>query len=262
MKASIKHILAAALLAEGVEDTGCAKLNKIQAVTADLGSTSFDCEDGVAHVQIPGPEAAQQFMDFLDNEDCVDGYDVTHSGDGEEEDVMKLPEETVFGFTLYLGEDYVTYGPEEVDAVEESVGRYFAVGANPRGPFASLAEAVAAKTLDEAVAFGRLLPDGSFQELAEATVLDENGMTLTEAVKKIQVNFKGAKRIKMQCPAGFKFSATDNACVKIAGEELAKRRKASVKAVVSRKAGGAALKARAAVRTKKAMNFRKAMGLK
>lgn len=262
MKASIKHILAAALLVEGVEDTGCVKLNKIKAVAADLGSTSFDCEDGVAHIQLAGPEAAQQFIDFLDAEDCVEGYDVTHSGDGDEEDIMKLPEETVFGFTLYLGEDHVSYSPEEVEPVEESVGAYYSIGQVPRGPFASLTEAIASKTLDETVAYGRLLFDGSFQPLAEATMVDDDGVTMTEAVKKIQVNFKGVKRIKMQCPAGFKFSTSDNACVKIAGEELAKRRKASVKAVVSRKAGGAALKARAAVRTKKAMNFRKAMGLK
>lgn len=49
--------------------------------------------------------------------------------------------------------------------------------------------------------------------------------------------------------------------MKIAGDELAKKRKASIKAAKSRKAGGKALANRAKVRTKKAMNFRKAAGL-
>lgn len=258
----VKNILAAVFLAEGMVDTGCTKLNKLQSIAMDLGSSDFDFSEGVGHVQITGPEAAQQFMDALDAESCVEGYDVTHSGDEGVEDILTLPEDTSFAFTFYLDEDTVKYDPEEVESVSESTGAFYVLGATNKGPYADAGLAAAAKTLDEQVAFGRLAADGAFEQLGEAVAMDEHGMVLSEAVKKIQVNFKGAKRIKMQCPGGFKYSATDNACVKIAGDELAKRRKASVRAVVSRKAGGAALKTRAAIRTKKAMNFRKAMGLK
>ena len=84
---------------------------------------------------------------------------------------------------------------------------------------------------------------------------------LEEVKKRMQLNFTGKKRIKMQCAKGFKYDAGAKSCVKIGGDELAAKRKATIKALISRKAGGAALKNRANIRTKKAMKFRKAMGL-
>lgn len=267
MKSIFATIINAAILAEGMEDSGCLKLNKVQAFALDLGATEFDFEEGVGHISIAGPEAAQQLMDFLDSEDCIEGYDLTHSGkSSEDEDILSLPEETAFAFTFYLDGDVVTYDGEEVDAVDEATfGHYVltAAGEIAAGPFAAsaLSEARAKYDGSHTVSYGRVL-DEMFDPLVEAIAFDENGAQLDEIAKKIQVNHKGAKRIKMQCPAGFKFSTTEKACMKIGGDELAKRRKASVRAVVSRKAGGAALQNRANIRTKKAMKFRSAMGLK
>lgn len=196
----------------------------------ELGGGAFDKEEGACYVEITGPENAQQFIDYLDGEDCVDAYDVTVSGDdvGDTE-ILALPEETVFGFAIYLDGDEVTY--EGVDMDDES------------------------EMPEE---------DDKLEESARPRPVDEHGtvMSLDEVKKRMQVNFSGKKRIKMQCAKGFKYDATAKTCVKIAGEELASRRKANIKALVSRKAGGAALKNRAAIRTKKAMKFRNAMGLK
>ena len=105
-----KATIAAMFLAEGMTDAGCEHLNKIQALALELGGKGFDKEDGACYVEISGPENAQQFIDFLDGEDCVEAYDVTVDGDDvEDKDILDLPEETVFGFSIYLDGDEVTY---------------------------------------------------------------------------------------------------------------------------------------------------------
>ena len=222
MKAAVKSVF----LAEGEGDTGCDNLNMIRTMAGDVGATDFDFEDGVCTLTVQGPENAAELIEALEDEDCVEAYDVTHDGESDVEDILELPEDTKFGFVIYLEEDEVTYTAEtvDVDTLDESVG---ATGVKPY----------------------------AFDYFGVATTLDE-------VKKKMKVNFRGQKRIKMQCAPGFKYNATTKSCEKIGGEALAKHRKASIRALVTRKAGGASLKKRAALRTKKAMNFRKAMGLK
>ena len=298
-----KATIAAMLLTEGVSDTGCENLNKIQATALELGGTNFDKEEGACYVEIAGPENAQQFIDYLDGEDCVEAYDVTVSGDAlpEDADILDLPEETVFGFAIYLDGDEVTYEGAEMDdeeldeavsvdvqgvpAIEAKKAEFkkwvaFLKSENPAAYKIFISDsddvakayvqsskdkdvgssAISAYTYDTGLyegadpAFSRIAPD-FVSEFGETISLDE-------VKKRIQVSFTGKKRVKMQCAKGFKYDATAKTCVKIGGDELATRRKASIKALVSRKAGGAALKNRAAIRTKKAMKFRSALGLK
>ena len=237
-KHHIAATIASVLLTEGLEDTGCSKLNKFQAMALDLGGENFSAEDGVAYVEIKGPEAAQQFMDVLDADDCIEGYDVLIDGDESSDEIDNLlafPEETLFGFSFFLTEDDAMYDGTEVD----------------------VAEIAEAKCVKESEGEG----DDKKEVEIEPKATDEEGVELDEIAKKITMNYRGVKKIKMKCPKGFKYSPAEHSCVKIAGDELAKKRKASIKATMSRKAGGKALAARAAVRTKKAMNFRKAAGL-
>jgi hypothetical protein len=306
----IAATIAAAFLAEGMADAGCSKLNKLQALAADVGGTGFAFEEGACSVEIKGPEAAQQYLTALDGEECVEGYDVTHDGEEtDEEDILTLPVDTVFNITAYLNENHISYAAEETDAEDmmeaalpdnaSLVDRFEAFAGTPlkvgrmtvKGfPFDmndSDGESLDMDAVDSDAAGGLakalraagfkakrvgkvgILVEGVEKQttstLAEGHVrgipVDDYGVHLDEVAKKVVVSSKGAKRVKMQCPKGFKFNAEAKACVKIAGDELAVRRKASVKALISRKAGGNALKARAAVKTKKAMNFRKAMGL-
>ena len=244
-KQTIAAIIAGALLSEGMEETGCLKLNKFQALALDLGGENFSAENGVGYVEITGPESAQQFLMALDADDCVEAYDVSVDGEESEEeidDVLGYPEETVFGITFYLVEDAVMYDAVEVDAEEIKESK----------------EDKKAKS-DESDDGEK--DDGEKEDAPEPKVVDDEGIELDEVKKRITMNHKGVKKVKMQCPRGFKYSPAEHACVKIGGDQLAKQRKASVKAVMSRKAGGKALAARAALRTKKAMNFRKAAGL-
>lgn len=89
---------------------------------------------------------------------------------------------------------------------------------------------------------------------------DENGY-LTEVRRRIKVNFKGKRRVKMQCRAGFKWDSTKRTCLKITGAEQAKKRKELRKAVRTKKAKGESFKVRVKRKTKKAMKFRKALGI-
>lgn len=297
-KHHIVATIAAVLLTEGLEDTGCSKLNKFQAMALDLGGENFSAEDGVAYVEIKGPEAAQQFMDALDADDCIDGYDVLIDGDESSEEIDNLlafPEETLFGFSFFLTEDEATYDGTEVDITEiaeakrvkesegEDVSKGFALlnkwyeSKSPQdwGGKSLLVSRLAKELGIPQSASKRIFESWASQVdekseklsniLGEKEVVpilaDEEGVELDEIAKKITVNYRGVKKLKMKCPKGFKYSPAEHACVKIGGDELAKKRKASIKATRTRKAGGKALAARAAVRTKKAMNFRKAAGL-
>ena len=94
---------------------------------------------------------------------------------------------------------------------------------------------------------------------------DDNGASaqeLTEVKRRIKVNSRGVKRIKMQCKPGYKWDVGARACVKITGDQLAKNRKSHRRAILTKKSMGSAFKARVIRKTKKAMRFRKALGVK
>lgn len=93
-----------------------------------------------------------------------------------------------------------------------------------------------------------------------AEIDDSNG-TLMEVRRRVKVNFRGKRRVKMQCRPGFKWDATKRTCTKITGSEQAKKRKELRKAVRTKKAKGQAFKVRVQRKTKKAMRFRKALGI-
>jgi hypothetical protein len=92
---------------------------------------------------------------------------------------------------------------------------------------------------------------------------DETGNGfLTEVRRKIKVNFRGKKRIKMQCSPGFKWNASMKTCKKITGAQVAVMRKAMRRAVLTKKSLGQSFKARVVRKAKKANRFRKSFGLR
>lgn len=82
---------------------------------------------------------------------------------------------------------------------------------------------------------------------------------LDEAIRKIKVNSKGIKRIKMQCGKGFMWNGAT--CEKIVGADLANKRVSVRKMLINKKSQGSALKIRTIRKAKKAKRFRTAMGL-
>lgn len=86
--------------------------------------------------------------------------------------------------------------------------------------------------------------------------------SVNEVRRRIKVNAKGRRRIKMQCNKGFKWDATARVCRKISGAALATKRKAIRQMVRTKKSMGSALRMRVKRKTAKARRFRRGMGLK
>ena len=78
--------------------------------------------------------------------------------------------------------------------------------------------------------------------------------------RKIKINSKGQKRVKIKCQPGFKFNG--KTCVKITGRELATKRKSVRKSILTKKSKGKGALNRQLRLTKKAKRFRKSFGLK
>lgn len=83
---------------------------------------------------------------------------------------------------------------------------------------------------------------------------------LDEAFK-IKVNFKGKKRRKLQCPKGMKVNAAGTACVPMSSSQKNHMRIGKRKMVRTVKAGGVNLQRKKQRKTKRALRFRKTMGL-
>lgn len=86
--------------------------------------------------------------------------------------------------------------------------------------------------------------------------------TLTEIKRKAKVNFKGKKRIKIQCAKGFKYDANRRVCVKITGSQMMTMKRAHIKMARTKKAAGVGFKNRTVKKMRKANRFRKLMGIK
>lgn len=84
---------------------------------------------------------------------------------------------------------------------------------------------------------------------------------LYEVRRRVKVNFRGKRRIKMQCKPGFKWDVEKKACLKITGAEVAKMRKSIRKSVRTKRSLGSAFKTRVLRKQRKARRFRKSMGL-
>ena len=94
------------------------------------------------------------------------------------------------------------------------------------------------------------------------TTIFAESLIINEIKRVVKINFKGKRRIKLKCQKGYKFDVTRKVCVKIGGSELATMRKSKIKMVRTKKAMGSGFKRMTARRTKKAMKFRKLMGIK
>lgn len=90
---------------------------------------------------------------------------------------------------------------------------------------------------------------------------DDDGGSLTEVKRKIKVNSRGKRRIKMQCKPGFRWDPGAKACVKIGGAELATKRRSIRRSLITKRSMGSTFKRRVVRKTKKAMRFRAALGL-
>jgi len=103
---------------------------------------------------------------------------------------------------------------------------------------------------------------GADRSVDRFSALYEEDETLMEVVRKIKVNARGTRRIKMQCNKGFKWNSTSRSCEKITGAELMTMRKSIRKALITKRSMGSSYKVRVVRKAAKADRYRKSMGLK
>ena len=82
---------------------------------------------------------------------------------------------------------------------------------------------------------------------------------ITEVQRLIKVNNLGVRRVKMKCQPGFKYDG--QTCVKITGTERLNKMRAIRHAIMTKRSEGESLKRRTLKKTRKALRFRKSMGL-
>lgn len=189
-----------------------------------VGAIDGTYEEGVYHTIIRSKDAANDFASYLENCECVDEYEMN---------VLNI-DATQDGYEADMEYDFEKIKDDSLFAFE------FIVYLHP-----------------EFFAFDPV--EVEFD--ADEEIQQENTTYITEIRRKIKMNFRGKKRIKMQCAKGFKYNAGKRVCEKIGGAELAKKRKSTKRAILTKKAMGASFQARVNRKTKKAMKFRKGLGL-
>ena len=232
-------------LEEQMSDIETEAVTKIQIAAKEHGAAdNFLYEQGVAIVTIPNKQAAIDFSDWLEECEYVDSYDieavyknpVTGYDEKGEYDIDQISDDThfEFEFTIFLDPSIVQFDPYVYDDEEEQDEEEY----------------------DEEE------QDEKSVEVNESEEIIESVEQLDEVTRKIKVDFRGQKRIKMKCARGFKWNPNTGACEKISGEELAKMRKSIRKALITKKAEGSAFRLRVVRKMRKAFRYRKQMGLK
>lgn len=195
-----------------------------------FGSDPGEYDSGILSLTFKNKNAVIDFTDALDAEDDVYGYEI-HAYAEDLSHGYKEDDEVSIDNILFDGnfefEVDVYLNPEIVQYPAEEIE----------------------------------LTDINGDGLSDQEIDDENGF-ITEVRRRIKVNFRGKRRVKMQCRPGFKWDPQKKSCIKITGAEVAKKRLSMRRAVRTKKAKGQTFKLRVLRKTRKANRFRKSMGLK
>lgn len=219
-----------AQLKEGLTDPEIEAVTKIQVAAKGFGGGDVLYDDGVLIVTLRSKQAALEFSDWLEDSEYVESYgmEVIHN-------------EPLEGFS--------ERGEIDIDAItdDRNFEFEFTIFLDPEivqyDPY----------EYDEEESEE---PDTEEQDLGESVE------QINEVTRKIRVNAMGKKRIKMQCQRGFKWNPSTHSCEKISGTELAVMRKAIRKALITKKSEGNTFRLRVARKVRKALRFRKSLGLK
>ena len=159
--------------------------------------------------------------------------------------------------------EHFTDAIEDVDYVDSYEIR-IAGEAGEVSPFDSLPADIRATVIvyvaEDYIDYGYYETDEDYED-GPIDLENEDG-DLTEVRRKIKVNFRGKKRIKMQCKPGYQWFPEKKSCMKITGGDLARNRKSHRRAILTKRSMGSAFKTRVLRKTKKALRFRKALGVK
>lgn len=214
---------------------------EIKMAAMTYGGGNVDDHNGVIIVYFDNKRAATDYADWLETQETVETYEINtmpQVGTGDhpnaiEMELMTDPLQCNFQIIAYLYPEYTSFDYDfDGDGDEDES--------------------------DVALAGGT---DGALVDIDEPHDIDESVEVLDEVTRKIRVNSRGVKSIKMKCTQGFRWDPTLQACIKISGQELAIMRKGSRRALITKNAMGNSFKVRVKRRIRKAFKIRKMMGL-
>lgn len=188
--------------------------------------------NGVIGIYFSSKQAVQDFADYLEDNKYVESYEINASLNNPKPDsdsiksvdLESIEDDSIYKFEilLYLYPEYVQITDDETDEDDEYLDIEDSVYENYK-----------------------FIPSEPIHEV----------------VRKIRINSRNVKSIKMKCTRGFKYDPTISACVKIGGAELATIRRGARHAVITKRAEGSAYATRIKRRTLRAFKFRKMAGL-
>ncbi len=217
--------------------------DEVLAVSKTFNGYGQDQHNGVLIAYFETRQQVEHFSDYLEKCSYVDYYEVDanqHNQDGtvsKAEDIDAIIDNTGYEFRVlaYLLPEYTQFDDEYSE------------------------EDVAGPVPEDDEDDGDSIGDAIF-DLPEAFV-PTGDEALDEVMRVKHVNARGVKRVKMQCQKGFKWVTGLEVCAKITGKDLTRMRKASRRALITKRAKGSGFKLRIKRRTARAMRFRKSMGL-
>ena len=217
---------------------------EVSVAAKSFGGEPTGAVNGVIAVDFRNRQGALHYADWLEEQPTVDYYEITASYrdavTSQKQDVSDInlddiTDDAPYDFTVivYLYPEFTQFTHDYDQDGDEDAG-------------------------DEAMEIE------AESALAQYDIEDLEALTeeqLDEVMRKIRVNARGLKSIKMQCPHGFKWDPSLGACMKITGQELSTMRKASRRAIITKKNEGQALKVRVKRHIRRAFKFRQMMGL-
>lgn len=184
-------------------DPETSMVTAVQSASKSYGGYDFNYDQGVLEVTVPGKTASLQFAEYLDGNVDVDSYEVNPT-EGSEGTPVDLEDETGgddidYTFSVFFVTDNVNFDPVEIeekkcDEEEEP---------------------------DEDEKGGE--DEDDEEELKESRFEGISARGWLSEAKKVVTFRAGLKKIKMQCPPGQKWNASENKCVIMNAAENRKR---------------------------------------
>lgn len=262
-------------------------VTRLTNLAVHTGCTVSDYYNGTMTVYALTKNSLNQFTDALEDDKDVYTYNVevvsTHAFTGLTKEVdietvdlnlFKDSPNVQFSIEVILNPEIVLFAPTYIDvedfydeddvySISESQNTDIFVKTKYNKELQEIYNVTLDCSMNEDVYLAFDVNDSRVYEVIREndTVIAESHV-LSEIKRKIKVNFRGIKRIKMQCSKGFKYDVERKTCVKITGGDMATMRKAHIKMARTKKSLGTSYKIRVLKKTRKAERFRKVMGLK
>jgi hypothetical protein len=224
---------------------------EIESKALEFGADVVAYQYGVLQIEFNEKEESEKFAPFIEEYEKIESFEfVAHSEDYTE--VEEDSEDIAFyTYWIYLKPEVVSfdyydelYAQDDDDEEDDIEDEQEDESSEPEST----------ETTEE--------PDEEPDEDEEddETKLKQESY-ISEVTRRVRVNYRGIKKIKMTCGPGYKYNHKTMACEKIQGKALAVMRVGIRKALASKRQGGAALKNRTAARARRAQHYRKAFGL-